>query len=394
MEPDPSPPEHAAPSEEPLEVDPVAEAEPPPIAEREPLTAPRKREYPSLLRHYRRLLNLLLLVFLGVGAVGWTYRWYVLREVLLQFEGTAMPALAAAKVSPLLCETLLHDARSKRRIRAATLLGNSWGAPIPSRGAVVWNALLDALVDPDPKVEEAAWGSLFALEPPGAHREHGVSAWLVDLPVARCVDVLSRAKSPSVRKVFLEALDDVDADAYWTTARWALRSLNDPEAVNEILEDTRGILYGHPAGRPLRGREHMPECIEAGLENSNPRIRDRCRRLFVDYVYSGGPAEKLLDWIRTTRDISTTDRILHLVRVNSSLDWETPLKKRLAEEADFDAAVQLSVTLINMVGEERDEEFLRAGLENPDPKIREYFETLLTTPPVEEEPQVEPDNGR
>jgi len=369
---------------------------PPPAVQRAAQRAQRKREYPNLLKHYRRPLNLLLLVFLGVGIVGWTYRWYVLREVLLQFQRSHLPARAARDIYPLLCETLLHDHSSGRRLRSADLLGDTAGRDYQDRGALVWEALLSALADPDPRVEEAAWESLWLARSPPF--EPGAFRWLTNLPVARCVDVLSRTKSPLVRKSFLETLDDLNAEAYWATAQWALRSLDDPEAVNEVLEDTRGILYGRERVLPHQAPAVMVECLLAGLDNSNARIRDRCRRLVLDYAPDAVSVADIVGWIRSTRDVETTRAIIWKASSGqlgeASADWESRLRARLTEEPDFDAAVELSVALVGMVGEEREAEFLRAGLKNPDPKIHEYFQQILTPPPTEEAPPVEPDDGR
>lgn len=358
-----------------------------------------RREYPGLLRHHRPLLDVLMLGLLGVGFVGWACRWHVLHEVLFQIKTSRLRDRVAREVSPFLCETLLHDPSTPRRLRAAILLGVSRESPPPSRGGDVWNALFEAIGDADRKVAEAAWESLYGRRSRSSDREPGLTFWMVHLSVPRCVDGLSRCKSPTVRKELLAKLKGMDAPAYWGTARWALRSLDDPEAVDEILEDARNVLYER--GRANRRSPHWEEmraCIEAGLESQNARIRDRCRRLYLDYLYDRrNPNRGLFEWVRSTRDIDTLLRLIFLLQRDAEMnasDLVPALQDRIRTETDYGNAVQLSVTVVNVVGEEREREVLRAGLENPASRIREYFEQILTPPADGVEPLTEPDDDR
>ncbi|MBI1724628.1 MAG: hypothetical protein HYR52_03200, partial [Candidatus Tectomicrobia bacterium] len=91
--------------------------------------------------------------------------------------------------------------------------------------------------------------------------------------------------------------------------------------------------------------------------------------------------EELVDWIRTTRDVSTIETIVNKLLLASSREWVPALTQRRAEESDFNPAVELAVTVGRLVGEGWEREFLQAGLENPDTDIREHFEGLLRAMP-------------
>ncbi len=330
-------------------------------------------------------------IFVGLAILGWTCRWRLLHEVLLQIDKAKPSAHAMAEVDPLLCETLLHDPSSKRRVRAANLLLCADESDGQARGEVVWEALLQALRDRDPKVADAAWFSLVGAA--SQSREPGLDAWLAELSGMRCVQVLADVKSPAVRSELIETLGRLQAKSYKEVARWALRSLTDTKTLNRIFQELY-TLRGNAQGEWLGiGWTVQTECLIAGLENPNPDFRDQCRKLLLFHVQNHAMAEELVDWIRTTRDVPTLEVIVGTLQESPSGAWKAALKRRLAEETELGTAAGISMVLPGMVGKEREREFLEAGLRNSDPKIRDYFEGLLRALPEDDDAPAEPDDG-